>query len=357
MDLAVIGWSDFFASAYAPYCQQGFCVGRVAIVHRDACILYTEMGEVTADLTGKLRYQATAMADLPAVGDWVVIRLREAEKQATIHAVLPRKSYFSRKLAGTTTTEQVIAANVDTAFLVSGLDGDFNLRRIERYLTLIWECGANPVVVLNKVDMCDRPAERVAAVEAIAVGVPVVTLSAAYNEGLEQLQPFLRVGQTIALLGSSGVGKSTLINQLRGKDTQAVQSVRRHDSRGKHTTTHRELILLPSGGVMIDTPGMREIQIWSGDTGIPETFADIEALEQDCRFRNCQHGNEPGCAVQQALAMGYLDEARWLNYQKLQRELRYLTRKQDQRASQLEKDRWKKIHQSLRHHYRDRARD
>jgi ribosome biogenesis GTPase len=278
----------------------------------------------------------------------VVIRIRDGENTAMIHAVLPRKSKFSRKTVGAKTQEQIIATNVDTVFLISGLDGDFNLRRIERYLILVWESGANPVILLNKADLCTDVEKRREEVESIALGVPIVVLSALNNQGLDTLAPYLGKGQTIALLGSSGVGKSTLTNQLAGKELQAVQEVRQGDDRGRHTTTHRELIVLPSGGLIIDTPGMREIQIWAGDEGFQETFADIERFAQQCRFQDCQHECEPGCAVRQALEDGTLDYQRFLSYQKLQKELDYLARKQDQKAYLAEKERWKKITKSMR---------
>ncbi|MDX2242520.1 MAG: ribosome small subunit-dependent GTPase A [Leptolyngbyaceae cyanobacterium bins.302] len=349
MNLIQLGWSDRFAHSFVPYRQQGFAVGRVGVEHRHSYLLYTEQGDQLAEVTGKFRHQATGLQDFPAVGDWVAIQPR-AEQKAMIHAVLPRVSKFSRKVAGSTVEEQVVATNVDTVFLVSGLDGDFNLRRIERYLILAWESGASPVIVLNKADLCPNLEQRLADVEAIAPGVPLIPVSAAQQQGLEQFTPYLQAGKTIALLGSSGVGKSTITNQLKGESIQAVQAVRQGDDRGKHTTTHRQLILLPSGALIIDTPGMRELQIWSGTEGLPETFTDIADLAHQCRFRDCQHGQEPGCAVQQAIAEGNLDSDRWLNYQKLQRELDHQVRKQDQRATLAEKERWKKIHQSLRKH-------
>lgn len=267
MHLNSLGWSDFFNSSFEPFRLQGFTVGRVAIEHTNTYIVLTEQGEVLAQITGKLRHQALQRHDFPAVGDWVVIRVRDSE-QATIHEILPRFSKFSRKTVGGKTDEQIVAANVDTVFLVSGLDGDFNIRRVERYLILAWESGANPVIVLNKADLCNNLEQRLVEIESVALGVPILILSAAHNQGIDALKTYLQPGKTVALLGSSGVGKSTITNQLMGETVQAVQSVRQDDSRGRHTTTHRELILLPTGGVVIDTPGMREIQLWKGDEGL-----------------------------------------------------------------------------------------
>jgi ribosome biogenesis GTPase / thiamine phosphate phosphatase len=342
------GWRDRQAQSFTSYEQQGFTVGRVVVEYRNTYLLYTEQGEQLAAVTGKLRHQATGMQDFPAVGDWVVIQSSPADQQATIHAILPRTSKFSRKMVGGAIAEQIIATNVDTVFLVCGLDGDFNLRRIERYLILTWDSGATPVILLNKADLCLDLPQHLLDVESIAMGVPIIPLSAAQQQGLEALQPYLQPGQTIALLGSSGVGKSTIANQLKGNAVQAVQTVRVGDDRGKHTTTHRQLIPLPCGALIIDTPGMRELQIWSGAEGLPGTFNDIETLAQQCHFRNCQHEYEPGCAIQQALANDTLDPKRFLNYQKLQREVQHLVRKQDQRASLVEKERWKKIHKAQR---------
>jgi ribosome biogenesis GTPase / thiamine phosphate phosphatase len=348
MYLELIGWSSFFAKSFESHYQQDYTVGRVALEHKNTYILYTEHGELSAEVTGKIRYRASGREDFPAVGDWVVISARDSENRATIHAVLPRKSKLSRKTVGSKTQEQIVATNIDTVFLVCGLDGDFNLRRIERYLVLVWESGANPVILLNKADLCDDVERCRDEVEEIALGVPIIVLSAAKNQGLDALTPYLSKGQTVALLGSSGVGKSTLTNQLVGKAVQTVQEVRQRDDRGRHTTTHRELIILPSGGLLIDTPGMREIQIWAKDESLQETFTDIETLATQCRFQDCQHDSEPGCAVRKALEDGTLDYQRLLNHQKLQKELGYLVRKQDQKAYLAEKEKWKKITKSLR---------
>ncbi len=342
MRLKQLGWSDFFEAYFAPFREEGREVGRVAIPHRGRYVLYTAHGELGGEVSGKFRFAMKDAGGYPAVGDWVVIDARPKEGAATIHHVLQRRTKFSRKVAGQKTEEQVIAANVDVVFLVSGLDHDFNVRRIERYLTVAWESGASPVIVLNKTDLCDDVPIRVAEVEAIAKGVPVVPMSAVKDEGVRVLLEFLPEGKTGAFLGSSGVGKSTIVNHLIGREVQKTQDVRETDSRGRHTTSRRELLLLSSGGMLIDTPGMRELQLWSGE-GLHYSFEDIEELAAQCRFRDCRHEQEPDCAVQKALDECSLDPERFESYLKLQRELNYLERRQNQRAALIEKERWKKI--------------
>jgi ribosome biogenesis GTPase len=347
-DLQTLGFKPFFQEAFAPYAAQGYSIGRVALEHKHLYRVYTEHGELLADVSGKFRYQAAGRQDFPAVGDFVVISVRKEEGKATIHAVLPRKSKFSRKIAGNTTEEQIVASNVDTVFLVNALNNDFNLRRIERYLIMAWESGATPVIILSKADLCDDVAKKVAEVEQIAFGVPVLVISSVRNKGLDALLPYLGQGQTVALLGSSGVGKSTLTNRLVGREVQLVQEVRAGDDRGRHTTTHREMIVLPQGGLLIDTPGMRELQLWEADEGFSDSFSDIEEYAQACKFRDCSHQYEPDCAVQEALRDGSLDKGRYKNYLKLQRELAYLARKDDIRAQLQEKRKWKHITKSVR---------
>jgi ribosome biogenesis GTPase / thiamine phosphate phosphatase len=354
MKLQQFGWSEFFADSFNQYAKTGYTVGRVGIEHRGSYVLYTETGEQTAEVSGKFRHRVTQLQAFPTVGDWVVIQSGTIDSSAKIHHVLPRQSQFLRKAVGGTTEAQLIAANVDTVFLVSGLDHDFNLRRIERYLLLAWDSGATPVIVLNKADQCQDVESCVLQVENLAPGVPIAVLSALHQQGLEQLTPYLQPGQTIALLGSSGVGKSTITNQLMGQEGQRVQAVRADDSRGRHTTTHRALLPLPNGSWLIDTPGMRELQVWAGEESLSATFSDIETLAIHCRFRDCRHENEPGCAVQAAIAQADLDASRLLNYHKLNREVAYLVRKQDDRAQQVEKAKWKKIHKAQRQRYWER---
>ena len=354
MNLEQLGWSNWFASSCEQLAMEGYFLARVGQEYKGGYLLYAESGEIAGVLAGKLRHEATSSQDLPAVGDWVTATQPNNSIQAIIHQVLPRKSKFSRKVPGGKTQEQIIATNIDTVFLVSGLDDNFNLRRIERYLVLTWESGANPVIILNKVDLCEFWEEKVLEVEAIAPGVPILPISAItlHDRGLEILQPYLKLGQTIVLLGSSGVGKSTLTNQIIGKEVHAVQTVRQGDSKGRHTTTSSELLCLPSGALLIDTPGMRELQLWDVQDGLQETFADIETLANQCRFRDCQHQHEPGCAVQEALAEGILEQKRFLNYQKLQKEKNYLARKQNERESLNTKARWKQRTKALRNHHK-----
>ena len=322
---------------------------RVAREDRDRYTVLSRSGALSAVLTGRFRHDALARADLPAVGDWVMARA-EAGGPATISALLPRASAFMRKVAGDTTQEQVVAANVEAVFLVCGLDGDFNPRRVERALTAAWESGAQPVVVLNKADLASDVAARVAETEAVAPGAPVVALSALEGNGLDALSPWLVPGHTIALIGSSGAGKSTLTNALLGEARQATGAVREEDSRGRHTTTHRELVPLPSGALLLDTPGMRELQLWGDDSGLEGAFPEVTELVARCRFSDCTHASEPGCAVLEALASGVLDAARFAAWLKLQRELRYLAGRQDARIRAEDTAKWKAIHKEMRHH-------
>ena len=270
--------------------------------------------------------------ELPAAGDWVAVAARHDEGAGTIHAVLPRRSAIVRKAAGNPTEAQVVGANVDTVFLVTSLNDDLNLRRLERYLATAWESGAQPAILLTKADLCDDPAAAVLDVQAIAYGVPVHAVSTVTGEGIDELGAYLGEGKTIALIGSSGVGKSTLVNRLAGREVLATQEIRESDGRGRHTTSHRELVPLPGGGLVLDTPGMRELQLWESSDGMQEAFDDVEELVDACRFADCGHGVEPDCAVQAALADGSLAPERYESWVKLQRELEHLERKQGGRA-------------------------
>ncbi len=338
MDLAALGWNSGFDRHFADYAGLGFCPGRVFLEHQHMYRIYTEQGEMLAQVSGKMRHQAEGRGDYPAVGDWVVVRAHEGEQRATIHAILPRFSKFSRKTAGYDTEEQIVAANVDTVFLVCALNNDFNPRRMERYLILAWESGANPVIVLNKADVCPDVGQKIAEMEAVAFGVPVLAVSALTMQGMEALAPYLHKGRTVALLGSSGAGKSSIINRLIGSEVQKVHEVREGDDRGRHTTTHRELFLLPQGGCIIDTPGMRELQLWHAEDGLQGTFHDIEELARQCFFSDCRHHGEPKCAVKHALRTGMLDPGRFQSYRKMEKELAHLAAKERQKAKMLEKD-------------------
>jgi ribosome biogenesis GTPase len=320
MDLASLGWTASFAQAFAPHAAAGLVPARVALEHRHAYIVLTEQGEIPAEVVGRL-LKREQMASLPVVGDWVALAVRPGVAQAHIHAVLPRKSRFSRRAPGERDEEQIVAANLDTVFLVCGLDADFNPRRIERYLTLARGSGAEPVVVLNKSDLCSEAPARVASTRALAGGADVHAISAQDCSGLDALARYLQRGRTVALLGSSGVGKSTLVNCLVGHERQEIGDTR-EDDRGRHTTTRRELIALPGGALLIDTPGMRELQLWDRAVdGLLAMFPEIMGIGADCRFRDCRHETEPGCAVQAALTAGTLAVDRFASFQKLRAEL------------------------------------
>lgn len=329
-DLNALGWSPSREAEFATYFGDGLAPARVAAQHRGGYVVYAESGERPAEIAGRLRHTAVTAADLPAVGDWVAVEDEPGAAAATIHAVLERATAFSRKATGGE-VEQVVAANVDVVFLVSAFGSDLNVRRLERYLTSGWESGAHPVIVLNKSDLAEDLEAAVTEVEAVAFGVPVQVVSCLDGAGLDQLEPYLAANRTVALLGSSGVGKSSLLNRLLGWERQDVQALR-GDGRGRHTTTHRELVSLPGGGLVLDTPGMRELGLWGTGTGVDETFADVTELAAACRFPDCAHETEPGCAVRAAIAEGRLADERLESYRKLQRELQRLELKADPRA-------------------------
>jgi ribosome biogenesis GTPase / thiamine phosphate phosphatase len=328
--LDAYGWDPVFAERFAPFAEQGLLPARVVVQYQQIYRVVAEEGELLAMVAGRLRHRAGGRVDYPAVGDWVAIRLDPDSDRATVHGVLERKSRFVRKVAGSVVAEQVVAANVDVVLLVTSLDADFNPRRLERYLVLAHESGARPAIVLSKTDLSDDPEAQVEIARSVAgPDVPIHTVSAPRDEGYETLRGYLEPGRTVALLGSSGVGKSTIVNRLAGEELQPTREVRTTDGRGRHTTTHRQLILLSDGGLLMDTPGMRELQLWDVNEGVEETFSDIEELGTACRFPDCEHDREPGCAVLAAVDEGRLSIERLESYHKLRRELRALAARQD----------------------------
>ena len=355
LDLTEWGWDDRWAEAFAPHAAEGLVPGRVAIEFNHILRVFTADGEINAQQAGRMLHRAGGRSQLAAVGDWVAIRMSAGERTGTIDAILPRRSKFSRKVAGELTEEQVVAANIDTVFLVMGHDFDYNPRRLERYLMMSYESGASPVILLNKADLAGDVESRVAELSSLAPGTPVHAISAKSGHGVDLIHTYLGHGRTGALLGSSGVGKSTLINALLGSQLLETREVREHDSRGRHTTRHRQLIVLPGKGLLIDTPGMRELQLWVAESAT-ESFEEIEALSAGCHFTDCQHRDEPRCAVKAAVEAGTLAADRLASYFKLQSEVRALDARKDARAKIDEKRQGKTTHKALKQLYKLRGR-
>ena len=360
-----LGWSENQERHFARILEgrgapeQLYCA-RVIGVSRNLCRVLGERGETTAVVPGRIYHAAESRSTLPAVGDWVVLTGVRAGPGAdpgggtsVVQAVLERKTRISRKVPGEVTEEQIIAANVDAALIVTGLDDDYNIKRIERYLTLVLDFGIDPLLVLNKVDLCADAETRVDEVESAAVGFPVLAVSAESGRGMQSLRELLEPGRTYALLGSSGVGKSTILNRLLGREAQRTRTVREGDSRGRHTTTARELFVAEGGALLIDNPGMRELQLWGDEQGLIGAFDDIAALTAGCRFKDCTHMHEPGCAVREAVRDGSMASERLESYHKLQRELSYLERKVSE-SGRDQKARWKSISKQIRKYYKQR---
>jgi ribosome biogenesis GTPase len=349
-----LGWDAYFEALRSDCVGQGCVPARVISQHRGLWRVAGDFRECWAEPSGKLRKESEAGGDWPAVGDWVSAEFLPGQPNATIQQILPRRSRFVRKVAGKQIAEQVIVANIDVALIVVALDGDFNVRRVERYLAQCWESGARPAIVLNKADACAERAKLAAEIEEVAMGAPVFLVSAKNGEGLEPLEASFRKGQTIVLLGSSGVGKSTLVNRWLQEERQSTHEVRESDSRGRHTTTSRELFQMPGGAMIIDTPGLRELQLWNAAEGLTQSFADVDERASQCRFTDCQHKNEPGCAVQAALASGVLDADRLESWRKLQREQEFLMRKMDPEIGATQKKRIKILMRQVREKYQNR---
>lgn len=351
------GWDKDYEKVFNSLADSGEFGGkpdlepaRVCSEQKNIYRLISRHGEISGEVSGKFRFNAAGTGDFPAVGDWVAAEIRPGEGNATIHAVLPRRSKFSRKAAGGRPDEQIAAANFDYVFIIASLNHDLNSRRLERYLTAAWESGGLPVLILSKADLSEDTDSIKLMMESTAPGVPVHAVSALSGHGLDELSIYTSKGKTIVFMGSSGVGKSTLLNRLAGNEIMEVNDIREDDSKGRHTTTYRQLALVPSGCMIIDTPGMRELTVWDGDEGIGAAFNDIEELGRKCRFRDCRHGNEPGCAVNEAVRAGTLSAERLAGYIKLQKEISFLERKKGHKLVQAGKVREKALSKSIRNY-------
>lgn len=352
MDLKQLGFNAFFQKQFEQCKYTNISIGRICAEYKESYRIFSEYGELSAIISGKFRNSCTKREDFPAVGDWVLFNHIQNEGKAIIQEILQRKSKFSRKVAGNETQEQIIASNVDFAFIVCALNYDFNPRRIERYLSMVWQSSATPVIILSKADLCPNVEEKIVEVENIAFAVEIHAVNNISKEGIDVLNKYFNNNQTVVLLGSSGVGKSTLINNLANANIMKVNELRNNVDKGRHTTSHKQMIILPNGGMIIDTPGLRELQLWDAQEGISNTFNDIEEIAQYCKFNNCTHNNEPGCAVQKAIKDDLLEAKRLENYLKVRKEQEYLTSRQSQSAAKIEKDKWKVIHKEIKELYK-----
>jgi ribosome biogenesis GTPase len=350
------GWSPSWEAAALKFIEPDQTVGRVTAVFREKCLLRLPDKERTGEVTGRFRHLAIKASAYPAVGDWVLAQVAGPEL-ALIHGLLPRRNVLSRKEAGLAVQEQVLAANVDVVFVVTAFDADFNIRRIERYAVLVRQAGMEPVVLINKSDLAGLEDARLAEARDANPGGAVHSISAKSGEGLDVVKFYFSEGKTGLFLGSSGVGKSTLLNSLLGDDVQRTKPIRVSDGRGRHTTAARQMFRLPEGGLVIDTPGLREIQLWADEPALAEAFSDIAGLTPFCRYTDCTHGPESGCAVKAAVEKGTVPADRYAGYLKLRKELSYLRRKQDPAEEAAHKRRWKNIHRAARAFFRDREKN
>ncbi|UPT74854.1 MAG: ribosome small subunit-dependent GTPase A [Elusimicrobiota bacterium] len=344
------GWDAGWADAFAPDAALKLLPARVAAQQRGLLTVATESGMRPARTTGAMRHKATGTADLPAVGDWIACEANPGEETLTVRRILPRRTKLSRKAAGETLEEQIIAANLDAVVIMTALNADFNLRRLERFLAVVRESGAEPIVALNKADACAEPGPYLGDARTAAGDAAVIAISAKTGDGLAVLERWIKPGRTVGFVGTSGVGKSTLVNRLLGREALKTKETRAGDERGRHTTTHRELFVLDGGGVLLDTPGMREMAFWEADQGFQESFADIETLAEQCRFKDCVHASEPGCAVKAAIESGSIPAARLESMNKLKKEMEFQKRRVDPAAAAETKRQWKSINKSLKKH-------
>ena len=346
--LESLGWTAALADAHAPHTADGRRPVRVVAEDRGSYLVLGPAGEQRASVTGRFRHETSDPAAFPAVGDWVAVETSPAG-DTTIHAVLPRRSALIRQAAGRRTEAQVVGTNLDLVFVVASLNGDLNLRRLERYIAVAWESGAQPIVLLSKADLTADTVAILAEVEGVAAGAVVLVVSSFDGRGVDEVRAMIGPGRTAAFVGSSGVGKSTLLNRLAGEERALVNTIREDDARGRHTTTRRQIHLLPEGGLVLDTPGMRELSLWDGE-GLEQSFSDLDELARGCRFSDCAHGAEPGCAVQAAIGTGTLAADRLAAWGKLQKEARHHERQVDVLARNEERRRWKTISKSVGKH-------